>query len=373
MLDDKWRMNSYISAIKKHINNNSIVLDLGAGTGIFSLLACKFGAKKVYAIEPNPALNIGVKTAKQNGFSDKIKFINKPSEQVELSEKVDLIISDLRGLLPLHGNNINTLNDAKKRFLKNNGVLIPTSDKIYLALASSPKLYNEIIESWDNNKYELNLSSAKNSCLNTFYPDNFKSSKLISSSKLWAKIDYSKLKSTNFHKKLNFKVSTKTKIHGFSSWFNSELTPGIKLDNSPEAKGAKVYGRAFFPFLEPLHLDPGDRISILLQANLIAKEYNWSWKTEHYKKYKKIPVKTFSQSTLFFNPLSPENLIKGSQNYKTSMNDEAIIHYNTLHLFSKGLTVLNIGKKIYKKFPKKFVNLNEAITFVGDLSIKYSK
>lgn len=373
MLDDKWRMDSYISAIKKHINNNSIVLDLGAGTGIFSLLACQLGAKKVYAIEPNPSLNIAIKSAKDNGYSDKIIFFNKPSEQVNLREKVDLIISDLRGLLPLHGNNINTLIDAKKRFLKKNGVLIPYFDEIYISLVSSPKLYNDIIDCWDNNDFKLNLSYAKYSCLNTFYFDDFKSSKLISESKLWAKIDYSNLNKKNFQNRFNFKVSKKTIIHGFSTWFNSKLTSGINLINSPDAKGAKVYGRAFFPFLEPLHLDSGDRVSLLLKANLIAKEYKWSWKTEHYKKYKKIPIKTFSQSTIFLNPISPEKLIKGSQNYKTSMNEAAIIQYKTLYLFSKGLTILNIGKKIYKEFPKKFVNLNEAITFVGDLSIKYCK
>ena len=56
MISDAWRMNPYISALKSKINSRSIVLDLGAGTGIFAMLACKFGAKKVYAIESNPSI-----------------------------------------------------------------------------------------------------------------------------------------------------------------------------------------------------------------------------------------------------------------------------------------------------------------------------
>ena len=73
MIKDKWRMDAYIKAIKKTIKPNSVVLDLGAGTGFFSLLACELGAKKVYSIEPNPALKIGIDTAKNNGFSHKIE------------------------------------------------------------------------------------------------------------------------------------------------------------------------------------------------------------------------------------------------------------------------------------------------------------
>ncbi len=372
MISDTWRMNAYVSAVKKHINKDTVVLDLGAGTGIFSLLACKFGAKKVYAIEPNTALNVGIVSARKNGFADRIEFFNKPSNEVQLKEKVDLIISDLRGVLPLLGNNIETIIDAKERFLKNQGTLIPASDNIYMAIVNSPKLYKDIVNKWDRNPYNFTLKDEKNICLNNFYPENFKYTKLISDKKLWTLIDYSKLERKDFSNKLEYRFFDKKTAHGFSVWFDSKLTPGVKLLNSPDMEGAKVYGRAFFPFLEPLSVNKGDKITIKFSANLVSNEYIWSWQTEKFQKNKKVPVKRFNQSTFFSIPISPELLLKRTQNYKTSLNESAKINLEVLKLFSNNKKIVDIAKTIRKKFPKKFNNIDDAISLVGDLSVKYS-
>ena len=52
MIADKTRMDPYAYALKAAITPDSVVLDIGAATGIHALLACKFGARQVYAIEP---------------------------------------------------------------------------------------------------------------------------------------------------------------------------------------------------------------------------------------------------------------------------------------------------------------------------------
>ncbi|MGI9534788.1 MAG: 50S ribosomal protein L11 methyltransferase [Thermodesulfobacteriota bacterium] len=373
MFDDKWRMDAYITAIKKNINKDTVVLDLGAGTGIFSLLACKFGAKKVFAVEPNTAIKIGIQSARRNGFAERIEFLNKSSSDIQLNEKVDLIISDLRGILPLFGKNIETLIDARKRFLKKNGILIPVSDKIYAAVVHSPRLYKNIVNTWDINRYKLDLVDAKNFCLNSFLREDFKSSMLISDKKLWQLIDYTNIKETNFRKRLNFKMLEKGTAHGISLWFDSNLVPGVKLRNSPEVEGAKVYGRAFFPFFETLTLDHGDRIIVDLSANLVSNDYIWSWNTKIYKKFSKKPIREFKQSTFLSNPLTPEYFIKRTPNYKTSLSEDAEINLEVLNMFSKNKKIIDIAKSIRKKYPKKFKNLKQAVAVIGDLSFKYSK
>ena len=56
MAADGARMNAFAQAIARAVKPGSVVVDLGAGTGIFSLLAAKAGAKRVHAIDPNPAI-----------------------------------------------------------------------------------------------------------------------------------------------------------------------------------------------------------------------------------------------------------------------------------------------------------------------------
>ena len=63
MIDDDERMAAFRKALAATIDSESVVLDVGAGTGIMSLLACRYGAKRVYALEPYGAIQIAREVA----------------------------------------------------------------------------------------------------------------------------------------------------------------------------------------------------------------------------------------------------------------------------------------------------------------------
>ena len=52
MLDDKTRTQAFITAIQKQVEPDSVVVDLGTGTGILAMAAALAGAGKTIAIEP---------------------------------------------------------------------------------------------------------------------------------------------------------------------------------------------------------------------------------------------------------------------------------------------------------------------------------
>ena len=58
MIADKVRMDAYSQALRRAVKPGSVVVDIGAGTGICAMLACRFGARKVYAIEPDDAIHV---------------------------------------------------------------------------------------------------------------------------------------------------------------------------------------------------------------------------------------------------------------------------------------------------------------------------
>ncbi len=92
MFFDDIRNQYYFNAIKNVVNKDSVVLDLGAGLGLFGYMALMAGAKKVYLVEPAEIINTTRMIIKENNLSDKIECIEGKIEEIELPEKVDLII-----------------------------------------------------------------------------------------------------------------------------------------------------------------------------------------------------------------------------------------------------------------------------------------
>lgn len=68
MLRDSKRTKWYANAIleNKHLFKGKVVFDIGAGSGILSMLAAKAGAETVYALEPCEAYYMLQKNVEDN-------------------------------------------------------------------------------------------------------------------------------------------------------------------------------------------------------------------------------------------------------------------------------------------------------------------
>lgn len=284
MIADKTRMDAYAFALKKSIQPGDIVLDIGTATGIHALLACKFGAKHVYAIEPNDGIFLAEKLAVENGYADRITFIQDISTHVTLPEKADVVVSDLRGTLPLFGEHIPSLVDARKRLIKSDGILIPQQDKLWVTLIELPLLYNRLITPWKE-PYGFKMETAVQEALNSWSGDGtdlIEERHLLTEPHNWATLNYETVENPNvIAENLTLKVTRAGKAYGLFIWFDALLMEGIGFSNGPQVKKyADVYGRAFFPFLEPINITPADQISLSLCANLEDGVYDWKWHTQ---------------------------------------------------------------------------------------------
>ena len=79
MIRDRVRMDAYAVALRQAIRPGATVVDIGTGTGIMACLACRYGAGRVYAIEPADVIEVARRIAAANGLADRIRFIQKPS------------------------------------------------------------------------------------------------------------------------------------------------------------------------------------------------------------------------------------------------------------------------------------------------------
>lgn len=122
MRDDVPRTSKFEAAIQRRLKQQPQATVLDIGTGPFALLAviaARAGAKKVYAIEKNPeAAAMAKETVERDGWKGIIEVIEGDSMQVELPQKVDLVVSELIGSIATQEGVEPIIRDARRRFLK---------------------------------------------------------------------------------------------------------------------------------------------------------------------------------------------------------------------------------------------------------------
>lgn len=376
MIADRVRMDPYAYALKAAIRPDSVVLDIGAGTGIHALLACKFGARKVYAIEPNEAIHLAQELAQANGFADRIEFIQDVSTHVTLAEKADVVVSDLRGALPPFGLHIPSIIDARQRHLAPGGVLIPKRDTVWVALVEARDVYEDLIKPW-NHPYGLAMEEAKEIVLNSWIEDpidTFGSGNLLTKAQIWAVLDYSTIDNSNIsHASMVQKVTRDGTAHGLLLWFDAEIADGITIFNGPQSgKVAEVYGRGFFPLLEPVTLAKGDTITLDIRADLVGSQYNWNWHTRIHSGDDPVAIKAdFGQSTDFDRVKIDERISEHFSESRPSLGQEGEIDLFALGRMNGRITLAEIAQQTRQRFPNRFMDYGEALVYVYNLSRNY--
>jgi len=304
MLADAPRMDAYAAALRHTVNRDSVVMDLGCGPGVFALLACKLGARRVYAVEPDSVIGLAREAAVANGFVDRMVFFEKLSTEIALPEPATIIVSDLRGVLPWFEQNISSIIDARKRLLAPRGVLIPRRDILWAAVVEAPEQYAELVRPWQN-QFDLDLSAGTRFITNNWRKSHIKPEQFLAEPVCWNTIDYHEVESRDVRAEIFWRAARNGTAHGFAVWFDSELVDDIGFSNHPSAP-RMIYGQGFFPFSQPVQVAENDRIELRLAADFVQDNYVWRWDTNFVDQDR---VKaSFKQSTFYGVPLSTAQL-----------------------------------------------------------------
>jgi SAM-dependent methyltransferase len=266
MLADKVRNDAFYQALQKVIRpGESIVADVGSGTGLLGFLASKLGAKAVYMYEYSPVIKLSQKLARQNRIQH-VHFIQGHSTDVAKPVKADVLISETLGNYAYEENIIETIEDAK-RFLKPGGTIIPQTITQYVAPVTSSRFYDELVI-WDKVGYGLDFSLARETTLNNLYVRRMAAEDLLGkgNAQRWDSVDLTAKNKSMRSGKVNWNITQSNMIYGFAVWWECELIRGIKLSTSPLAN-ATHWDQLYFPVLQPVAVKQGDKLSIQLDSD----------------------------------------------------------------------------------------------------------
>lgn len=373
MIADQVRMAAYAQALRQAVRPGSVVLDIGTGTGICALLACRFGARHVYAIEPDSAIQLARESAAANGYGDRITFIQDVSTRVTLSEPADVMVSDLRGVLPLFDHHLPAIADARRRLLAPGGTLIPRRDTLWVALAEAQDLYEQRVGPWNGDGFGFDLQAARLRVLNQWYKCRVTPEQLLTAPACWTTLDYATVAHPNLAGEVTWRAAREGTVHGLCVWFDAELADGVGFSNSPAAPEL-IYGSAFFPWSVPVEIAAGDAVSVALHADLVGEDYVWRWETRVLDRGDDgRPKAQFRQSTFFGTPLSRESLRRRAAGHIPVLHEDGEIDRFALAQMEGAATLEEIAERLAGRFPARFAGWREALTRAGELSQRYSR
>ena len=257
MLQDYVRTSAYRDAIMKNTANfkGKVVMDVGTGSGILAFFAAQAGAKRVYAVEASAMSKHAETLVKANGFSDVIKVIKGKVEEIEIPEKVDVIISEPMGFMLIHERMLESYVEARNRFLKPDGLMFPSVGTIYMAPFSDPAVYKEQsdkVQFWTTkNFFGIDLSPLREQALKDHFAQPivgyFDPKILLSNDFVTHEINFGKVTLEEMRKirvNFKFKINRTELMHGIASWFDVDFNGkqlSHKLCTGPFSAGTHWY------------------------------------------------------------------------------------------------------------------------------------
>ena len=373
MIADRVRAEAYAEALRKTVRNGSVVVEIGTGPGVFAVLACQLGSSRVFAIEPAEIIQVAREVAAANGCSGKIEFFEELSNRVTLPVRADIILSDLRGVLPFFQRHLPAMVDARRRFLAPGGTMIPRKDTVWAAVVEAPKPYGEIVNPWDKNILSQDLAAARSLAVNDGQKVRVSPEQLLTERKLWTTLEYATVESPDVRGNLKWTAERAGIGHGIVMWFDTELAEGAGFSNAPGTPET-VYGSYFFPWTQPVPLKQGQSVCVSLEAKLVENDYVWRWATliEPLAGSGASPIQ-YEQSQLAGAVLSAAQLRKLGADHIPQLSEEGILRRRTLELMDGKLSLQDIAHELAKEFPQRFCDWRQALTYAGTVSQEYSR
>ena len=278
MLNDHARNRAFAEAIARTDVHDKVVLDIGAGSGLLSMLAAKQGASHVYACEMvAPVADKAVEIIAANGYADRVTLIPKISYDLrvgqDLPRRAQVLVSETIDCGFVGEGFLGSLRHARAQLIEPDAALIPRRFKLEGALLESTDVFNlnriEGAEGFD-------LAAFNELSTQGYFPvrlDTWRHRFMSEPARLLeldlATYDFAPVTST-----VQLTASAGGLVHGVAFWFDVELVPGVRLSNDP-CGGTSHWMQAFTCFDRPVPVAAGAELVVAFSFSQHAVDISY--------------------------------------------------------------------------------------------------
>lgn len=132
LLSHRTRIGKFNSAIEQYVDADSVVVDIGSGSGILGMLAAQAGARKVVCVDINEkSVEYSRSVARRNKLDANMEFVVSDFRDFVAEEKADVVICEMLSSFMLIEQQVPAAIHAKKHILKTDGIILPNHIRIY--------------------------------------------------------------------------------------------------------------------------------------------------------------------------------------------------------------------------------------------------
>ncbi len=302
-------------------------------------------------------IHVARETLARAGFGDHASFLQGRCEQVELPERVDLAICDHVGYFGFDYGVIGLLRDAKRRFLKPGGALLPSRIHLRVAAVDS-EACRKLAAGWGAEEVPAEFGWMREYSLNTRHAVNLERKDLLGAPADLGTIDLGDDGPEFFSWSTELRMERDGMMHGLGGWFECDLAGGARMTNSPLAEAPLRRSQVFLPIGEPTPVKAGD----LARAAIMARPADdlLAWSVEFPRTGRR-----FSHSTWHGTPLSPEELHRSHPDRVPKPHRQALARRTVLGYCDGRRTAREIELTIAREHPGLFPSAEETARFVA--------
>jgi hypothetical protein len=281
LLRDRPRLDGYARAIRRVVRDGHVVADLGSGLGTFAVLAALAGARRVYAVEAEPAGRFVRELAAANGVGDRVQLLEGCSTELAVPERADVCLFDDVRLLDLAGCAA-TLADAGARWLAPGGAIVPAWIELWIAPVA-PAASLEPLEPLEPpaGRPPLDLAPFQRLARHTPWTVRVTDGRaLIGRPRRLLRVDAARLADAEHELAATVTATRTGRVGGLLCWCRLGLARGVALDTGPGG-APTAYPHALFPLASTVPVRRGQAIRCTLRwaapRARAGTHRLWSW------------------------------------------------------------------------------------------------
>jgi protein arginine N-methyltransferase 1 len=263
LLADRKRNTAFAAALARRVRPGSAVLDIGSGSGIWAVLAARLGAARAVAVEREPLLVPLIRAlAEENGVAGRVEAVCGDARRVALPRIFDVVVCETIGNLGFDEGVLPILADARARFLRPGGALVPER----VALLAAP------VRGRAPQRAPIRCRAFRELALH--FPGGGSGARLLplARARPLVALDLRRARAAPTRLAAAWRVADGGRVGALALWVRLGLAPGVCLETL-----AGTHWSPLLLGLEPLRAGPG-RLKLVAELDRVALRWRVEWR-----------------------------------------------------------------------------------------------